>query len=190
MSSLISYAEVRDYAVSYLKTVFAKRPELHHASHPGRFDVEEVKRLLQKTPSIHTALMRVKNVSGDDGDEQTVELVTWILHRATNKDRLADDILRLLAALVPALREINAPWSIGGAKEVEATNLYSGSLDKINVALWAVSWTWKLQAPVLDATVDEIGGIIDASDLEPFEGYDALLEAGTDEVEDTVDLGG
>jgi len=190
VSNLVNYAEVRDTAVSYLAAVFAKRPELIHASHPGRFDVEEVKRLLQKTPSLHTALMRVKNVSGDDGDEQTAELVTWVLHRATNKDRLADDILRILAALVPALREINAPWSIGGALDVEATNLYSGSLDKINVALWAVSWTWKLQAPVLDTTANGIGGIIDASDLEPFEGYDASLEAGTDEVNDTVELGG
>lgn len=171
MYDLVNYVAVRNFPVVYLQTVFSPRPELQHAAHQGAFDAEEIKRLVQRTPSLHTALMRVRDFSGNDGDEQRADFVTWILHRATNKDLLANDILKILTVLLPALRDMDAPWATGGAVDIDARNLYTGALEKINVALWAVSWSWKLRASVFVPDSGE-GGIIDASGLDPFVGYE------------------
>ena len=54
--------------------------------------------------------------------------------------------------------------------DIEAENLYTGTLDSINISMWAVSWTWSVRAMQLDdgtfATDDE---------LEMFEGADGTL---------------
>lgn len=55
--------------------------------------------------------------------------------------------------------------------DIEAENLYTGTLDSINISMWAVSWTWKVRAtqiPDGDIALDD--------ELEIFEGADGTLD--------------
>ena len=55
--------------------------------------------------------------------------------------------------------------------DIEAENLYTGTLDSINISMWAVSWTWKVRAtqiPDSDIALDD--------ELEIFEGADGTLD--------------
>jgi hypothetical protein len=63
--------------------------------------------------------------------------------------------------------------------------LYSGSLDKINITLWAVRWRWQVRGVVSDG---EEGSILLPEDLDWFEGYDAGTIVDRQEVRDEVHL--
>ncbi len=179
--SVISYAAVRDEAITQLKTRFPS--SIRVEAHPGRFDEAEIKRQYTKAPAILTGMMGIKRPERDDN--QTPEFVTWVLVRASNKDRLYDQGLILVSVLVPALLDLDAPWSFGGAKNVDARNLYASSTGQMNVALWAVKWEWNLRGSVLH---EGEGGILLPDDLDNFEGYTATLDVGTEKVSDTTTL--
>lgn len=200
MTTLVSYKEVRNHAVSQIASVFTTRTDILVAAHPGRFDEAEIRRLVQRTPALLTSLIGIRQDSPDDN--MSFELVTWLIHRASAVDKLYDDCLNILSVLLPVLRGIDAEWSHGGAERVEAKNLYAGSLDALNVTLWAVSWSWPLrgsvvivpgappEGPGLPGEIDDLlnGGILTSADLEPFAGYDAKTLVGDREADDQVDL--
>jgi hypothetical protein len=184
MASLVSFLDIRDYAVNYLKTAFSFRKGLTVAAHPGQFDEAEIRRLMSKTPALLTSLVTIRDQSSDDN--QRLGFVTWLLARATNADKLYDDCLTLLSLLLPLLRGIDADWSLGGAEDIEAKNLYSSSSADINVTLWAVSWFWPIRGNIsitADDTASE-GGILMPSDLEDFLGYDSALQVGNQKADD------
>lgn len=108
--------------------------------------------------------------------------VNWVVFRANNQDVLYDGALKIVSAVIPVIRNMDARWCIDGGREIEAECLYSGSLDKINVILWAVKWRWKLRA------VAEGGAVLLPGDLDRFEGYDAEHIVGQQDVTDTVEL--
>lgn len=188
--TFVTYKDVRNYAVDYLARCFASRKGLVVEAHPGRFDEAEIRRLVQRAPAILTSLMGLEEE--DETDVQTLKFVTWVLVRADARDKLFDDALVLLSVLVPLLRGIDADWSHGGAATVEAQNLYTSQGASINVALWAVSWTWPIRGSVALNQISEDtiadGGIILPSTFDEFAGYDAVLEVGTEAAEDSVTL--
>lgn len=188
--AFVTYKDIRNYAVDYLARCFASRKGLVVDAHPGRFDEAEIRRLFQRTPAILTSLMGMRE--GDVADAQELDLVTWVLVRADSRDRLFDDALVLLSVLVPLLRGIDAEWSHGGAAKIEAKNLYTSQGAAINVALWAVSWTWPIRGSVALTNISEEtlaeGGILLPSTFDTFTGYDAVLEVGTKAANDSVDL--
>ena len=59
--------------------------------------------------------------------------------RGAPRDSLALDLVTGLAAIIPT-----ATWgldeSVDGASQVRADNLFSRDIDRIGVALWAVTW--------------------------------------------------
>ena len=178
---MITYLDVRDGAIGQLKAAFAGTPRLCVEAHPGTFDEEEIRRLAVRTPAIHVSLMRIRD--SDAQDESWGDFVCWVLYRANNQDRLYDGALKLVAALVPAIRNLSAGWAYGGGEKIEAECLYSGSLDRINVTLWAVKWSWPVRAAVCDG-----GGVPLPEGLEYFEGYEADHRVGTQTAGDTVGL--
>lgn len=188
--AFVSYKDIRNYAVDYLARCFASRKSLVVEAHPGRFDEAEIRRLFQRAPAILTGLMGVEEK--DETDVQTLKFVTWVLVRADARDKLFDDALVLLSVLVPLLRGIDAPWSHGGASAVEAANLYTSQGASINVALWAVSWTWPIRGSVALNQISEEtiadGGILLPTTFDDFTGYDAVLEVGPGTAEDSVNL--
>jgi hypothetical protein len=176
----VTYLDVRDSAVTRIKERFAGHKPMHVAAHPGTFNEEEIRRLVTRTPAILTSLMRI--TERDVNDESFCDFVNWVLYRANNQDALYDGALKIVSALIPVIRNMSAEWSIDGGREIEAECLYSGSLDKINVTLWAVKWRWQLRA------VGSEGGILLPGDLDWFEGYDADTIVDRQNINDEVHL--
>ncbi|MDR0876574.1 MAG: hypothetical protein LBN21_00860 [Treponema sp.] len=170
--------DIRDEAVSQIKSAINKK-EIHVAESPGQFNEAEIKRLATKTPAIITSLMRYSD------EDHTVHFVSWVLYRATSTDRLYDGALKIVSALTPIIRELDAEWSIGGGEDIVAECLYSGTLDQINITLWGVKWDWHITEPIF---VEGEGGSLTDADLEYFDGYDATHHVGNSVAEDIVNL--
>jgi len=176
--SIITLAGVRDEAINQMKAAFANNKKLHIAAHPGRFDEAEIKRLANQTPAILTSFMRYTD------ENHTVDFVSWVLYRADSIDRLYDGALNIASTLIPVIGNLDAEWSIGSGKDIEAECLYSGSLAQINITLWGVKWKWHIRELTLDKSE---GGIL-LPDLEYFEGYDATHNIGSAVAKDNVNL--
>ena len=170
----ITFVDIRDEAISQMKTAFAENKKLHIAAHPGQFNEAEIKRLANRTPAILTSFMKYSN------EDCTVDFVSWVLYRADTIDRLYDGGLKIVSALFPVIENLDAEWSLGGGERVEAECLYSGALDQINITLFGIKWKWKIEKSYL------LGNIL--SELDYFEGYDATHNIGEAQVEDSVNL--
>ncbi|MDR0322356.1 MAG: hypothetical protein LBI28_12715 [Treponema sp.] len=175
---IVTLVDIRDEAVSQIKAAFEKNKKLHIAAHPGQFNETEIKRLANQTPAILTSFLRYS------GEEHTIDFVSWVLYRSDAKDRLYDGALKIVSTLIPVIENLDAPWSIGSGERIEAECLYSGTLDQINITLWAVKWKWKVTENCL---YEGEGGIL-LPDLECFEGYDATHHIGDGVAEDNVNL--
>jgi hypothetical protein len=176
----ITYLDIRDSAVAQIKAQFAAHNNMHIAAHPGTFNEEEIRRLVTRTPAILTSLMRISD--RDVNDESFCDFVNWVLYRANNQDTLYDGALKIVSALIPVIRSLDAGWGIDGGRGIEAECLYSGSLDKINITLWAVKWRWQVRGAASD------GGILLPGDLDWFEGYNAEHIVDRQNVNDEVFL--
>ena len=179
----VTYLDIRNSVVAQIKEQFAGQKSIHVAAHPGTFNEEEIRRLVTRTPAILTSLMRISD--RDVNDESFCDFVNWVLYRANNQDTLYDGALKIVSALIPCLRNLNARWSIDGGRGIEAECLYSGSLDKINITLWAVKWRWQVRGAVFDG---EEGAILLPDDLDWVEGYDAGTIVDRQEINDEVHL--
>jgi hypothetical protein len=176
--SVITFVDIRDAAINQIKAPFSENKKLFVAAHPGRFNEAEVKRLASQTPAILTSFMSYTD------EDHTIHFVSWVLYRAGSKDLLYDGALKLVSALIPVIRNIDADWSIAGGRNVEAECLYSGSLDQINITLWGVKWDWEIRDTVFEGGQ----GGIPLDDLDYFEGYDAAHRIGSAAVKDIVHL--
>jgi hypothetical protein len=176
--SIVTLTDVRDEAVSQIKAAFTENKKLHITAHPGRFDEAEIKRLANQTPAILTSFMRYTD------EDHTVGFVSWVLYRSDSKDRLYDGALKIVSALIPVIGNLDAEWSVGSGKDLEAECLYSGPLDQINITLWGVKWKWHIRELYLD---NGEGGIF-IPDLEYFEGYDAAHNIGSAVAKDNVNM--
>jgi hypothetical protein len=174
----VTYLDIRDRAVAQIKTQFAAYKDMHIAAHPGTFSEEEIRRLATRTPAILTSLTRISD--RDVNDESFCHFVNWVLYRANNRDTLYDGALKIVSALIPVIRGMDAGWSIDGGRDIEAECLYSGSLDKINITLWAVRWQWQVRAAA------DGGAILLPEDLDWFEGYDAEHMVDQQNIKDEV----
>jgi phage gp37-like protein len=90
--SIITFVDIRNEAVDQIKAAFSENKKLHIAAHPGQFNEAEIKRLASQTPAILTSFMRYAD------DDRAVHLVSWVLYRADNKDRLYDGALKIVSA--------------------------------------------------------------------------------------------
>lgn len=183
--SRYSYLDIRNEAVELIKNGFpkSKYKNLKVAAHAGRFTEAEVRRLATQTPAIVTSLMQMND--GDGTDNSACRFVSWVLCRANNADKIYDEGLKLTSLLIPVIRSIPANSKYNGTDvtDIEAENLYAGTLDSINVSMWAVSWNWNVRATQIPdgtfATDDE---------LEMFEGADGTLEVEEHAVGSKIDM--
>ncbi len=175
----MTYLDIRNSVVKQIQAAFANDKRVKVAAHPGNFDEGEIRRLMQTTPAILTSLVGINDE--DVADECYIDFVSWVLHRADNKDRLYDGALSLVSAVVGVIKNLDNPASYGGGTKINAQCLYTGSLDKINATLWAVRWRLMARA-VTD------GGITLPDDLDWFKGYDGSLTVGKQTADDIVNL--
>jgi hypothetical protein len=126
-------------------------------AHPGIFTEQTIKQDAQRTPAILTSLARAA-----DGERNTITFVSWVLYRATSIDRLYDGALQIVSALIPVMRKADFSLAIKDTN-IEAECLYSGTLNAINLTLWAVKWELALG----DYAIQDTGSL---DDLDYFEG--------------------
>ena len=174
--SMIRFVDVRDHAIAHIKRAFSLNKQVHIAAHPGHFNEGEIRRLANHTPAILTSFMRYTD------EDHTAYLVSWVLYRADTKDRLYDGTLKPVTAVIPVIRDLDAPFSTDRPTDIEAECLYSGTLDQINITLWGIRWQWRIAEPVRY----EGDGGIPLLDLDYFEGYEATHTLQKAQVHDTV----
>lgn len=132
----------------------AKLPALRACeAHPGPVTREEIARLSKRTPAVLAACVGAAGVSeaGDGRPDADLRLAAFVLagdRGGLPRDRAAlaavEGILEWLPRFHPGSGLIS-----GFPQQIRAENLFSGSLDRTGVALWAVSWrqTVRLGAP-------------------------------------------
>ncbi|MEY2654362.1 MAG: hypothetical protein RLZZ524_1390 [Pseudomonadota bacterium] len=113
----------------------------------GAFDGGEIRRQVTQAPAVVLACLGVSDYQrrGDGGWSVTAQLAVYVLTRdappGPPRDLLA---LSLTTTVLRAVARANwdGPDGFGvvEADSLEASNLYSGDLDAIAVALWAVTW--------------------------------------------------
>lgn len=182
--SKYTYLDIRNEAVKLIQAAFEKkRIKINVAPHAGRFTESEIRRLATQAPAVLTSFMGVKD--GDGTDNSECHFISWVLVRADNKDKIYDAGLKYISLLIPVIRSIPNESEYNGTDvtDVEAENLYTGTLDTINISMWAVSWNWKVRAtqiPDGDIALDD--------ELEMFEGADGTLDVEERAVGSTVDV--
>ena len=168
--SSYTYLDIRNEAVKIIESKFQNK-RIKIAAHPGRFTEAEIRRLATQTPAILTSFMGVKD--GEGTDNSSCRFISWVLVRADNKDKLYDSALKFISLLIPVIRTIPnlSVYNATDVTDIEAENLYTGTLDNINISMWAVSWNWNVRATQLPD-----GDIALDDELEFFEGADGTLD--------------
>lgn len=182
--SRYTFLDIRNEAVRIIKESFQEQKHrITIEAHAGRFTENEIRRLATQTPAVLTSLMNIADGEGTDNSE--CRFVSWVLVRADNKDKLYDSALRYLSLLIPVIRSIpnESFYNATDVTDIEAENLYTGTLDNINISMWAVSWTWKVRATQLPE-----GDIALDDELEMFEGADGTLDVEERAVGSTADM--
>lgn len=182
--SRYTYIDIRNEAVKIIQNAFQKQKlKINIEAHAGRFTESEIRRLATKTPAILTSLMQISDGNGTDNSE--CRFISWVLVRADNKDKIYDLGLKLTSVLIPVIRSLpnQSVYNSTDIADIEAENLYTGTLDSINISMWAVSWTWKVRATQIPN-----GDIALSDELEIFEGADGTLDIEKRAVGSTVDM--
>ena len=133
--------------------IAARLPELKSvAAHPGRFDLEELKRFALAAPAVRVALPGLPRVEvrSDERLEVTAQVACFVVTRdAPGLPRddaalaIAQGLLEL-AALNQWGVDAEAGFGVLPARELRAESLYSAEIDRAGVAFWAVSWRQRL----------------------------------------------
>ncbi len=126
------------------------------ALHTDRVDLEELTREAHGAPCVLVTLPEVSLDARIAGE--VVVLASWsayVLAEARDPQRRADETLSAVEAVIRTAAMSDFDGTMDAvAESLSAQNLYSGDLDGLSVALWAVRWR---QAVCVDAA--------DASDI-------------------------
>jgi phage gp37-like protein len=138
----MKYTSFRD---SIIAGIAAKLPELRTVDgHPGRFNLDELKRMATKLPGVKVAILGIPKTDELASGEfkATLKMAAFILvgdRRQLSKEIAALNLVEVVTTLIGSNR-----WGRGDAympENISADNLYSGSIDKKGVAIWAVTWS-------------------------------------------------
>lgn len=153
------------------------------SAHAGRFTEQEIRRIANQAPAVLTSLMQINDGEGTDNSEY--RFVSWVLVRANNADKIYDEGLKITSLLIPVIRNIpnGSVYNGTDVTDIEAENLYAGTLDSINISMWAVSWIWNVRATQIPE-----GTFVTDDELEMFEGADGTLDVEERSVGSKADM--
>lgn len=151
-------------------------------SHGGRFDEKELRRVSAKAPAAFVAVLGFNDLKESGGAYEAI--VSWgifVVAKDTPKaprDLVALSIVDVLARHVPE-NTWDMDTVLGKPVGVRADNLFAASIDKIGVAMWAITWRQHMQLGQSSTAAFDI-----------FETFDAKFPVGTDApvAEDKVNL--
>jgi len=172
-----NYLTIRDAAVEQIKAgILPLYPKMTIEAHPGLFTEQSIKRDAQRTPAILTSLVKAA-----EGERNNITFVSWVLYRASSEDKLYDGALKIISALTPVIRKADFDLVIKNTN-IEAECLYSGTLDAINITMWAVKWELVLGDHAVRGEGESLSG------LEQVGGYDGTTTVGTVEINEHANM--
>ena len=126
----------------------ATPPSVTCAEHGGRFDIEELRRVSAKAPALFVAVLGFSDCAESCGSyEATVSWAVFSVARdkpGVSRDRSAMALVDALALIVPG-NTWGLAESIGTPDGVRGDNLFSATVDKAGVAMWATTWRQRMQ---------------------------------------------
>lgn len=155
--------------------------------HGGRFDASELRRLAVGGPAVFVAVLGVQDLVFEHGEAKgEVQFAAFAVagdKAGLPRDKAVMAMADALALLVPDNR-----WGLDESESVpmrvRAENLFSVTVDKAGVALWAVSWRQRMAlGQGLDDSTLETLDLFATCDIDYAIGQD-----GTPVAEDTVSL--
>ena len=122
--------------------------------HDGRFDLTELERFLTVAPAVRVAVLSIGGAveEGEGLAQGNVRLAAFVVARDAGNVKKGDAALAIVDGLVALVA--GNDWGLstaGPAKDVRAENLYSTSIGKQGVALWAVTWVQPAEMGTLAA---------------------------------------
>ncbi|KAB1440351.1 phage protein Gp37 [Pseudodesulfovibrio senegalensis] len=180
----MSLASLRDAVVAKIDQATSRK--VHCASHGGRFDLHELKRISTKAPAVFVAVLGFSDLTESCGDYEA--WVTWGAFVVTRdrpgqpRDLAALSIVDMLSLLIPG-NTWDLKESISTAERTRADNLFSTVIDKAGMAMWAISWRQNM-------TLGQAMTESDLASLDPFATLSAKYPLAGDapEAEDLVNL--
>jgi hypothetical protein len=135
------------------------------------------------SPSVLVSCLNLNEILNQGGQANGgARFVAYVITAGTSsivRDGAALDMVEALAPMI-----VNNAWNyVDGStpKNIRADNLYSGPVDKLGVAIWAVSWVQKTDL-----------AIFDTSSLDNFESLysyqDQVIANGVDDIEGIQEL--
>lgn len=155
----------------------------------GTFNREELQRLALKAPACLLVMMG-GNIDREGGSPilDGSDIIAFIVTRGSSETK-RDEAAIVLSELVAGLAARNSwLWQCARAPEgIQIQNLYSGAIDKLGVALWAVKWSQRLDIDVFDPGSDG-ENLPDFHSL--YTDYDLAPADGVIEFKQTIQVGG
>jgi hypothetical protein len=125
--------------------------------HRGIFDARELARASIQAPALLVHVSGLAPAPGDDGDDAygyTAALTCYVIQRdhaaGDRLERALDDLIAPLLGYIPGRLWCDADGSTEWttpAGSVEATSLYSATIDQQAIALWALAWDQSIRLP-------------------------------------------
>lgn len=117
-------------------------------AHPGRFDLAEIKRVAAKAPAVFVAALATGQQELNGGDVQApVSFAAFIVTKdqpQKTRDSLVLDIVNALLVLTDS-NDWDSTDVVEDPINIRSQNLYSASIDKNGVAMWAITWQQKIK---------------------------------------------
>ena len=142
---------------------------------PGNWDDDTMKRLLRQVPGVYVSWVGGQTANGRDGGVAGMTNGVWIVYVATGHasgeaarrrgDSQQVGAYELLDILIPLLNGFVVPGE-GSLSLVRVENLYSGTVDRQGLCLYAMHFNMPMSWPT---TVNETG-------LTPFETFAPLYD--------------
>jgi hypothetical protein len=112
----------------------------------GGFDINELRRHITRSPIVLIAILQIQDFEFFlPGFSASVNFSAFIITRdspANSRDELAMNItLDVMKAIAEDAFGPVGEYRLINPATIQAVNLYSGSIDSVAVALWAVNWT-------------------------------------------------
>lgn len=176
--------ELQDAIVSTLATALGSTITVSACD--GEYSADSIRRYASAAPAVHVAITGFDSDKTIISGEATAE-VKPVLFLTTKRTPLVSPgrgVQILATSVLRSISEVGQVWGLNdpaqAPRNIKGKNLYASDLDKMQVALWAISWS---------QLVDLVSGDESYDDLELLHAdYDLAEPDGTYEATDEIDL--
>lgn len=112
--------------------------------HGGRFDQAELRRIVTKAPAVFVATLGFSDLKHEHGDFQaTISWGAFVVAKdapKVSRDQGATVLVNALAMVIPESTWSLAAECVNTPQAMRGDNLFSATVDKLGVAMWALTW--------------------------------------------------